>query len=313
MLVADLAERRGSFELAVDAGGPAGATTVLVGESGAGKTSILGSWQVSITPIAGAIKLDGDVYVDTAAGVRRRAWARDVGYVAQDFSLFPHLTVFENVAFGLRAGGVPRDDIASKVEEALARAGIADLSNRLPVTTLGRPAAARGRGACDRSAAAAAAARRAAVGARRPDPAAASRRAARAAAGAALRHDLRHPQPVEALVFGDQIVVVEEGRISQAGSREELLRRPRSRYVAELIGTNLFVGRWAMPVGDRPVVRTSEGVLTLTSAGGGGHGVRHGQPERDHALPRAHRLEARRTSSRVRCSSWRPSRPPAKG
>ena len=51
--------------------------------------------------------------------------------------------------------------------------------------------------------------------------------------------------PLEALAFGDRIVVVETGRISQAGSREELLRRPRSRYVAELIGTNLFVGRWA--------------------------------------------------------------------
>ena len=54
--------------------------------------------------------------------------------------------------------------------------------------------------------------------------------------------------PVEALVFGDQIVVLEEGRVAQAGSREELLRHPRSPFVAELIGTNLFIGRagqWA--------------------------------------------------------------------
>ncbi len=263
MLVADLAERRGSFELAVSLAAPAGATTVLVGESGAGKTSILRLLAGLDHPDRGSIKLDSDVYVDTSAGLRRAAWTRDVGYVAQDFSLFPHLTVFENVAFGLRASGVARTELETRVEDALNRTGVVGLSERLPGELSG--------GQQQRAAVA-----RAVV--LRPrlllldEPLSAldvqTRRQLRGELRALLRElpcvtiYVTH-SPLEAVLFGDQIVVVEEGRVTQSGSREELLRRPRSRYVAELIGTNLFVGRWAMPVGDGPVVRTSEGALEV--------------------------------------------------
>jgi molybdate transport system ATP-binding protein len=266
MLVADLAERRGSFELAVTLTAPAGATTVLVGESGAGKTSILRLLAGLDHPERGSLTLDGQVYVDTSAGVHRPAWDRDVGYVAQDFSLFPHLTVFDNVAFGLRAAGVAHTDVATRVAEALGRTGVSDLSDRLPGELSG--------GQQQRAAVA-----RAVV--LRPrlllldEPLSAldvqTRRQLRGELRALLRElpcvtiYVTH-SPLEALLFGDQIVVVENGRVTQAGSREELLRRPRSRYVAELIGTNLFVGRWAMPIGERPVVRTSEGALEVGSA-----------------------------------------------
>jgi molybdate transport system ATP-binding protein len=75
--------------------------------------------------------------------------------------------------------------------------------------------------------------------------------------------------PVEALVFGDQIVVLEAGRVAQAGSRESLLRSPRSPFVAELIGTNLFVGR-AVEGGQlfAPAIRTAEGLFQLEPAAG---------------------------------------------
>ena len=58
--------------------------------------------------------------------------------------------------------------------------------------------------------------------------------------------------PIEALVFGDRVVVLDEGRVAQAGSREELLRHPRSPFVAELVGTNLFIGRAGNGGGPRP-------------------------------------------------------------
>jgi molybdate transport system ATP-binding protein len=270
MLVADLAERRGSFELVAAFEAQAGATTVLVGESGAGKTSILRLLAGLDHPDRGTIRLDANVYADSSAGVRRPAWDREVGYVAQDFSLFPHLTVFENVAFGLRASNMTQTEVNARVAEALGRTGVANLFDRLPDQLSG--------GQQQRVALS-----RAIV--LRPrlllldEPLSAldvqTRRQLRGELRALLRElpcvtvYVTH-SPLEALLFGDQIVVVEAGRITQAGSREELLRRPRSRYVAELIGTNLFVGRWAMPVADRPVVRTSDGALEVGVAPGEG-------------------------------------------
>lgn len=267
MLVADLGERRGSFELAFELAAAAGETTVLVGESGAGKTSILRLLAGLDHPDRGTITLDGEVYVDIAARVCRPAWERDVGYVAQDYSLFPHLNVLENVAFGLRALGVAAGEGRARVEEALQRAGVAELGRRLPSQLSG--------GQQQRVALA-----RALVLQPRllllDEPLSAldvqTRRQLRGELRALLRElpcvsiYVTH-SPLEALVFGDRIVVVEGGRIVQAGPREELLRRPRSRYVAELIGTNLFVGSWATLATTGPRVRTAEGVLDLSATG----------------------------------------------
>ena len=76
--------------------------------------------------------------------------------------------------------------------------------------------------------------------------------------------------PVEALVLSDQIVVLDQGRVAQAGTREALLRYPRTPFVAELVGTNLFIGRPTDAAGAAPAIRTPEGLVALSEAEGQG-------------------------------------------
>jgi molybdopterin-binding protein len=76
--------------------------------------------------------------------------------------------------------------------------------------------------------------------------------------------------PVEALVLSDQIVVLDEGRVAQAGTREALLRYPRTPFVAELVGTNLFVGRPVTTEGPKPTIRTRDGLVEIGDLPGPG-------------------------------------------
>jgi molybdate transport system ATP-binding protein len=272
MLDAHLGKRRERFALDLAFQARPGSTTVLVGENGAGKTTALRLLAGLETLDLGFIRLDGEPHADAATGWHLPAWQRDIGYVAQDYSLFPHLTVFQNVAFGLRAVGVHRSHIRKRVEEALALLGIASL--------IDRPSPHLSGGQQQRVALA-----RALVLSPRllllDEPLSSLDLQTRGALRGELRGLLtRLPcvtlyvthSPVEALVFGDQIVVLEGGRVAQAGSREELLRRPRSAFVAELIGTNLFIGR-PVPNGPMraPTIRTPEGEFAVdeTAAPGG--------------------------------------------
>ena len=271
MLDAHLDKRRDPFALDIAFQARPGSTTVLVGESGAGKTTALRLLAGLERLDHGFARLDGEPYADAATGWHLPAWQRDVGYVAQDYALFPHLTVFQNVAFGLRSAGVHRSQIRRQVEEALGLLGIAPL--------IDRPSPHLSGGQQQRVALA-----RALVLSPRllllDEPLSSldlqTRRAVRGELKALLTRlpcvtvYVTH-SPVEALVFGDQIVVLESGRVAQAGSREELLRRPRSAFVAELIGTNLFIGR---PVAKGPVltptIRTPEGEFAIDETGGPG-------------------------------------------
>ncbi|MBA3658841.1 MAG: ABC transporter ATP-binding protein [Gemmatimonadales bacterium] len=262
MLTARLAERRGGFNLDVTLEAGRG-TTVLVGESGAGKTSILRLIAGLDRPDRGRIAVDDAVYVDTDAGVWRPAWARDIGYVPQDYALFPHLSVRDNVGFGLRSMGLARRVIGSRVTDAIGLLGIAELADRRPGTLSG--------GQQQRVALA-----RAIVLDPRvlllDEPMSALDLQTRRTVRAELRALLgRLPcvtiyvthSPIEALLLGDQVVVLERGRVAQAGSRDDLLRRPRSRFVAELIGTNLFVGRVGRTLAGVTALHTADGDLVI--------------------------------------------------
>jgi molybdate transport system ATP-binding protein len=261
-----VASRRGEFELDLAFDARDGATTVIVGESGAGKTSVLRVAAGLDRPSRGRVALDGEVYTDTEAGLHVPPWRRNVGYVSQDYALFPHLTVAENVAFGLRAAGLPRGEIQERVARVLDRTGIGALARRKPPTLSG--------GQQQRAALA-----RALVLDPRllllDEPLAALDLQTRRQVRGELRRLLRELKtttlyvthsPMEALLFGDQIVVIEAGRISQTGSREDLLRHPRSRYVAELVGTNFFAGRAGGAAEKGMTVRTAEGDLAIVRA-----------------------------------------------
>jgi molybdate transport system ATP-binding protein len=264
VLELDVVSRRGGFELRAEFRAESGATTVIVGESGAGKTSLLRLAAGLDQPERGRIALGGRPWADADTGLTVPAWRRDVGYVAQDYALFPHLTVEQNVGFGLRARGVARSEASPRVTEALRRTGIADLASRKPAALSG--------GQQQRAALA-----RALV--LDPllllldEPLAALDLGTRRQVRSELRELLRTlgcvtlyvtHSPLEALLFGDRIVVMEAGRVSQVGSREDLLRHPRSRYVAELMGTNLFAGVPAPAVG-LATLRTGDGDIVVTA------------------------------------------------
>ena len=270
VLAARLRDRRGALELDVELAALEGATTVLVGESGAGKTAVLRALAGLDRPATGRITVDGTDWLDTGRGISLPPWQREVGYVPQDYALFPHLTVKENVAFGLQPLRLPVVERRTRVEEALATAGVAGLGHRMPRQLSGgeqqRVALARALAPAPRLLLL-------------DEPLAALDLQTRRLVRTELRELLgRLPcitiyvthSPVEALVFGDRIVVLEQGRVSQSGPREELLRYPRSPFVAELMGTNLFIGRRAA-TGDAPGdppggrVRTAEGDVAVSA------------------------------------------------
>lgn len=266
MLDVRLAKRRGQFDLDIAFSAPARSTTVLIGESGAGKTSVLRLLAGLDQPDQGHVTVDGTVFADTTAGIAVPSWCRDIGYVSQDYALFPHLSVYENVAFGLRSAGCPRRAIRPQVEEALQLAGVIELGRRMPGQLSG--------GQQQRTALARALALRPRV-LLLDEPLSALDLQTRRVVRTELRRLLRTlpcttvyvtHSAVEALVFGDQLIVLDQGRIVQTGSRDDLLRYPRSRLVAELMGTNLITARAMPSTPDAPRVRVGDRELEIVAA-----------------------------------------------
>jgi molybdate transport system ATP-binding protein len=268
VLTAKLTKRLGDFSLAADLEVAPGTTLALVGESGAGKTTVLRLLAGLAHPDAGRIVLDGEPWFDADASVALPAWRREVGYLAQDYALFPHLSVFDNVAFGLRAQGVARRITRDRAAGALLRLGLEDLTDRRPDQLSG--------GQQQRVALA-----RALVLEPRlmllDEPLSALDLQTRRAVRGSLRRTLAAlpcatvyvtHNPVEAIAFGDRIAVLEAGRITQNGVPDDLLRHPRSPYVAEFMGVNLIRGSIGAPEGSGLVrVRTPFGSVVAVDPG----------------------------------------------
>jgi molybdate transport system ATP-binding protein len=231
-----------------------GGVAVLFGPSGAGKTLTLQCLAGLITPNAGRIVVDGRVLFDSGSGINLPPQARRVGYVFQGYALFPHLSVADNVGFGLRHA--PRAQRVAKTAAVLERLGLADLAHRLPRELSGGQ---RQRVALGRALAI--------------DPAlllldeplsaldAPLRRALRdelravlstvGTAAVVVTHDF-----TEAYRLGDRIVVYDAGRVVQSAPRSELLWQPASESVARIMGIrNVLRGTVVKATPDRIQIR----------------------------------------------------------
>jgi molybdate transport system ATP-binding protein len=217
---------------------PPGETLALVGPSGAGKTTCLSLVAGLRRLREGRVACDGETWSDTRRGVHLAPDERRVGLVFQDGALFPHLSVRENVLFGARARHGAREG-AKRADHWIRRLALEGMGAR-PVTRLSG-------GERQKVALARALASGPSV-LLLDEPFAALDLQARRAVRGELRAFLQEVglptvvvahDPLDALVFGDRIVVLEEGRVTQAGPRAELLGRPRTSFVAELAGLNV--------------------------------------------------------------------------
>jgi molybdate transport system ATP-binding protein len=259
-LSAEVTRRIGPLALEVALEVAPGETVAVLGPNGAGKTTLFRCLAGLLTLDAGHVTLDGVLLDDP--GTRRFVppERRRIGVVFQDYLLFPHLSALENVAFGLRARGVHRRDARTRARAWLDRVGLADHARHRPRALSGgqaqRVALARALATephlllLDEPLAALDAGTRGAV---RRD----LRRHLDGFAGVTVlvTHD-----PIDAYALADRVVVVEQGRVVQAGTLAEVTAHPRSRYVAELVGMYLLAGRSA----GGTVTLDAGGQLTVT-------------------------------------------------
>jgi putative spermidine/putrescine transport system ATP-binding protein len=241
-----LSKRYGDFYAARDVNLDVadGEFLVLLGPSGCGKTTTLRMIAGFVEPTAGSVRL-GDNDVTTLP-----AWKRNTGLVFQNYALFPHLTVNQNVAFGLEMRKLPKEEIAPRVAQALDLVRLGHLGDRLPRQLSG--------GQQQRVALA-----RALVF--QPDVLLLDEPLSNL--DAKLRQEVRveirklqrslnlttvmvtHDQE-EALTMADRLVVMNEGAVRQVGTQRDLYERPSDRFVAGFVGRSSFL-RGALETPDR--------------------------------------------------------------
>jgi ABC-type Fe3+/spermidine/putrescine transport system ATPase subunit len=235
----------------------------LLGESGSGKTTLLRCIAGFEDVTAGRILLGGEPIQD------KPAHRRNVGLVFQNYALFPHRTVFDNVAFGLQLRKVPKSGISEKVAELLRLVGMPDLAGRYPAQLSG--------GQQQRVAIA-----RALV----LEPPLILFDEPLSNLDAKLRVQLRselrslqrrlgmtcifvtHDQS-EAFALSDRVAVLANGGLAQIGTPSEIYETPASTYVAEFVGSsNRLVGKVVRHDGDRVQVRSAGGLEVWSTSTG---------------------------------------------
>ncbi|RWK46661.1 MAG: ABC transporter ATP-binding protein [Mesorhizobium sp.] len=255
--LANITKKYGEFTAVDDVslGIEKGAVVSLLGPSGCGKTTTLRVIAGFTSPNRGAVKISG---VDVG---HLRPYERNVGLVFQDYALFPHMTVAQNVAYGLRYRGTPAADIPGCVRQMLSLVRMESMQLRFPRQLSG--------GQQQRVALARALA---------TDPQIVLLDEPLSALDAKLRLELRlelkeilrsvgattivvtHDQE-EALSLGDEIVVMHNGKIVQRGSPTAIYETPADKFVAEFVGrSNWFHG---LPRGE-----CQNGVTTYITSGG---------------------------------------------
>ncbi|MBF6477510.1 ABC transporter ATP-binding protein [Nocardia cyriacigeorgica] len=240
-LQADIRITRGGFALGLALTVRAGEVVALLGPNGAGKTTALRAL-AGLTPLTdGAIRLDERLW-DAPPHTFTPAEHRQVGVVFQDYLLFAHLNALDNVAFGLRARGMRRAAARARAGHWLERVGLGEYSQTKPRSLSG--------GQAQRVALARALATESKL-LLLDEPLAALDASTRIRVRSDLAHHLGdYPghtvlvthDPLDAMVLADRLVIMEDGAVVQEGAPAEVARRPRSDYVANLVGLNLFRG-----------------------------------------------------------------------
>jgi iron(III) transport system ATP-binding protein len=221
-----------SFDLAP------GQVIALLGPSGSGKTTLLRAIAGLETPSAGLVAIGDKTFFDAARGINMPAEQRGLGLVFQSYALWPHRTVFDNVATGLKLRGVIEDKIKERAERALSQIGLAHLAVRFPPQLSSgqqqRVAIAR------------------AIVYEPPlilldEPLSNLDAKLREEARVFLRNlivtlglsaiHVTHDQ-VQAMAIADRILLLEGGRVAQEGTSPELYNEPATLFAAEFMGSN---------------------------------------------------------------------------
>ncbi|MDQ0792396.1 ABC transporter ATP-binding protein [Streptomyces sp. B1I3] len=246
---------RGDFRLDVALTVAPGDVVALLGPNGAGKTTALRAL-AGLSPLTGGhLRLDGAALDGTPPE------ARPVGVVFQDYLLFPHLTALDNVAFGPRCQGASKAEARAQAARWLDRMGLAEHAGAKPRRLSG--------GQAQRVALARALATHPRL-LLLDEPLAALDARTRLEVRTQLRRHLADFEavavlvthdPLDAMVLADRLVVIEHGRVVQEGTPSDIARRPRTDYIAQLVGLNLYRGQaegHAVQLEAGPVITTTE-------------------------------------------------------
>jgi ABC-type sugar transport system ATPase subunit len=210
---------------------PDGSLLTILGPSGSGKTTLLRIAAGLADPTEGSFRMDGKDLTEVPPA------KRDVAMVFQGFALFPHMTVAENIGFGLTARRTPKDEVQTRVQQAAELTGCSELLDRKPSELSG--------GERQRVALARAVVRQPALFLL-DEPLSNLDAPVRAGMRAELKRlqqrlgttmlYVTHDQ-VEALTLGDLVAVLDRGEIQQVGTPDEVFRRPTNRLVASFVGS----------------------------------------------------------------------------
>lgn len=259
-LAAVIAVQRGTLHLEVDLAVEPGRVLVLLGPNGAGKSTVLRVLAGLLRPDAGRVMLGEVLLDDPSAGRHVPPYDRPIGVVFQDYLLFPHLSTVDNIAFGLRSRKVPKAQARDAARRWLDRVGLSEYAKAKPGGLSG--------GQAQRVALA-----RALVGS--PDlllldePLAALDARTKLEVRADLRRHLSEyagaavvvtHDPVDAMALADEVAVIEHGHVVQSGAPREVARRPRTDYVARLVGLTLLAG-----TGEGDAVKLDSGASVAVS------------------------------------------------
>ncbi len=265
MLEARIGLSLGALELDLELAVEDREVVAVLGPNGAGKTTLLRALAGLIPIDRGLVTLDGNILEDPVRRIRLPPEARPVGVVFQDLRLFPHLSVLDNVGFGLRARGRPRREAEKVAAGWLELLQLAEYAKHRPDRLSG--------GQAQRVALA----RALAVQPRLlllDEPLSALDASTQLEVRRELRLTLAGFQgarllithdPLEAMALADRLVVIEAGRVVQSGTAAEVAQRPRTPYVADLVGVNLYRGRMQVDT----VLLEAGGILSTAGRGEG--------------------------------------------